>query len=179
MKATGIVRRIDELGRVVIPKEIRRTLRVREGYPLEIFVGNDGEIVLKKYSPIGEIGPCAGDCVEALHRVSGHTAFITDAEVVVAAAGAAARRELLDKRLTQQMQTLMAQRRLQVLQEPIPAIVEGGQEALFSAAVLAPILSEGELIGMVMLGCRQGTAGDVEQKLTEAAAAFFAKQMEN
>ena len=75
MKATGIVRRIDELGRVVIPKEIRRTLRIREGYPLEIYVGKDGEIILKKYSPLGEMGNSAEDFAEALYRVSGHTAI--------------------------------------------------------------------------------------------------------
>ena len=75
MKSTGIVRRIDELGRVVIPKEIRRTLRIKEGYPLEIYVGKDGEIVLKKYSPMGEMGDSAGDFADALQRVSGHTAI--------------------------------------------------------------------------------------------------------
>ena len=60
MKATGIVRRIDELGRVVIPKEIRRTLRIREGDPLEIFTASDGEVIFKKYSPMGEISEFSG-----------------------------------------------------------------------------------------------------------------------
>lgn len=60
MKATGIVRRIDDLGRVVIPKEIRRTMRIREGDPLEIFVSNEGEVIFKKYSPISELGSIAG-----------------------------------------------------------------------------------------------------------------------
>ena len=60
MKATGIVRRIDDLGRVVIPKEIRRTLRIREGDPLEIFTEREGSVILRKYSPIGEIGAVAG-----------------------------------------------------------------------------------------------------------------------
>ena len=71
MRATGIVRRIDELGRVVIPKEIRRTLRIREGDPLEIYTDHDGEVVLKKYSPIGEIANIAKDYTDSLYRTLG------------------------------------------------------------------------------------------------------------
>ena len=66
MKATGIVRRIDDLGRVVIPKEIRRTMRIREGDPLEIFVSNEGEVIFKKYSPISELGSIAAQYCEVL-----------------------------------------------------------------------------------------------------------------
>ena len=87
MRATGIVRRIDELGRVVIPKEIRRTLRIREGDPLEIYTDHDGEVVLKKYSPIGEIASVAKDYTDALLRTLGHVAIITDRDVVVSASG--------------------------------------------------------------------------------------------
>ena len=87
MRATGIVRRIDELGRVVIPKEIRRTLRIREGDPLEIFTDHDGEVVLKKYSPIGEIGGFARQYADSLAAVSGHIALITDRDQFIANAG--------------------------------------------------------------------------------------------
>ena len=72
MKATGIVRRIDDLGRVVIPKEIRRTMRIREGDPLEIYTEKDGEVIFKKYSPIGELGDFAANYVETLAKASGH-----------------------------------------------------------------------------------------------------------
>ena len=98
MKATGIVRRIDELGRVVIPKEIRRTLRIREGDPLEIFTDREGEVILKKYSPIGELGDFAKEYAESLHLALGHTALICDKDNIIAVAGAS-RRELLDKPL--------------------------------------------------------------------------------
>lgn len=87
MKATGIVRRIDDLGRVVIPKEIRKTLRIKEGTPLEIFTDREGEIILKKYSPIGELNVFAKEYAEALAQSSGMVACITDHDQVVAAAG--------------------------------------------------------------------------------------------
>ena len=78
MKATGIVRRIDDLGRVVIPKEIRRTMRIREGDPLEIFVSNEGEVIFKKYSPISELGSIAAQYCEVLYRTAGFPVLITD-----------------------------------------------------------------------------------------------------
>ena len=87
MKATGIVRRIDDLGRVVIPKEIRRTLRLREGTPLEIFTDREGEIILKKYSPIGEIENFAKAYAEAMSQIAGHRVLVTDREKVIAVAG--------------------------------------------------------------------------------------------
>lgn len=95
MKATGIVRRIDDLGRVVIPKEIRRTLRIREGDPLEIFTDREGEIILQKYSPIGELGEFAKHYAEALSQTSGHIACITDRDQIIAIAGG--RKDLMSK----------------------------------------------------------------------------------
>ena len=89
MKATGIVRRIDDLGRVVIPKEIRRTLRIREGDPLEIFTDREGEIILKKYSPIGELGTFAKEYADSLGQVAGVMVCICDRDAVIAAAGGA------------------------------------------------------------------------------------------
>ena len=99
MRATGIVRRIDELGRVVIPKEIRRTLRIREGDPLEIFTDHDGEVVLKKYSPIGEIATIAKDYTDSLYRTLGHVALISDRDAIVSSSGAA-KREYVEKQLS-------------------------------------------------------------------------------
>ena len=87
MKATGIVRRIDDLGRVVIPKEIRRTLRIREGDPLEIFTDSDGEIILKKYSPIGELGAFAKEYAESLAQTIGHVTCIVDKDQIIAVSG--------------------------------------------------------------------------------------------
>ena len=81
LKATGVVRRIDDLGRVVIPKEIRKTLRIKEGDPLEIFTDKEGEVILKKYSPIGELSEFATGYAETLARTTGHIACITDKAV--------------------------------------------------------------------------------------------------
>ena len=88
MKATGIVRRIDDLGRVVIPKEIRRTMRIREGDPLEIFTDREGEVILKKYSPIGELGEFATEYADSLNEALGHISCIADKDTIIAVAGA-------------------------------------------------------------------------------------------
>ena len=109
MRATGIVRRIDELGRVVIPKEIRRTLRIREGDPLEIYTDRDGEVILKKYSPIGEMSSFAKDYTESLFRSLGHIAVIVDRDQVVAASGLP-RKELGDKPISRALETAIASR---------------------------------------------------------------------
>ena len=106
MKATGIVRRIDDLGRVVIPKEIRRTLRIREGDPLEIFTDREGEVILKKYSPIGELGEFADEYVESLHQTLGHIACVADKDAIIAVAGGA-KKEFLDKPISTDLEELM------------------------------------------------------------------------
>ena len=122
MKATGIVRRIDDLGRVVIPKEIRRTLRIRESDPLEIFTDREGEIILKKYSPIGELGTFAKEYAEALASASGHSVCITDRDQVIAAAGGM-RKETIGTPVTGQLEEIMNERENILLdqQSRIPA----------------------------------------------------------
>src|SRR5690554_5284850 len=101
MKATGIVRRIDDLGRVVIPKEIRRTMRIREGEPLEIFVDREGEVILKKYSPIGELNQFAQEYADALAEETDHAVFVLDRDVVVAVSGVP-RKSFLDKQRSEE-----------------------------------------------------------------------------
>ena len=88
MKATGIVRRIDDLGRIVIPKEIRRTLRIKEGDPLEIFTDRQGEVIFKKYSPISELQSFAAEYAETLQRTSSMPVFICDRDEIIAVSGA-------------------------------------------------------------------------------------------
>ena len=116
MRATGIVRRIDELGRVVIPKEIRRTLRIREGDPLEIYTDRDGEVILKKYSPIGEMSSFAKDYTESLFRSLGHIAVIVDRDQVVAVSGLS-RKELGDKPISRALETAIASRQTVALNQ--------------------------------------------------------------
>ena len=111
MKATGIVRRIDELGRVVIPKEIRRTQRIRRGDPLEIFTTGDGEVIFKKYSPMGEVNTLAAQLAEVLSRQFALTAFVCDRDRILAVSGSG-RRELTDRSISQPLEKLMDGRRL-------------------------------------------------------------------
>ena len=103
MKATGVVRRIDDLGRVVIPKEIRRTLRIKEGDPLEIFTDKEGEIILKKYSPIGELSEFASEYAETLTKTTGHIACITDKDTVIAVSGAS-KKEWLEENIIRELE---------------------------------------------------------------------------
>ena len=110
MKATGIVRRIDDLGRVVIPKEIRRTLRIREGDPLEIYTEKDGEVIFKKYSPMGDLTDFAGQICESIGKNTGHIAAVCDRDTMIAAYGVQ-RRELMDKHCSQELEQLMESRK--------------------------------------------------------------------
>ena len=109
MKATGIVRRIDDLGRVVIPKEIRRTLRIREGDPLEIYTDREGEVILKKYSPIGELGDFAEAYAESLHNTSGHIIAVADRDSIIAVSGGS-RKDLLEKQLSPDIEKIIENR---------------------------------------------------------------------
>ena len=186
MKATGIVRRIDDLGRVVIPKEIRRTLRTREGDPLEIFVDRDGEVILKKYSPIGELGDFAKELADSLHEAVNHIALVADRDAIIAVAGAP-RKEFMEKRIGGAVEAAMAQRQ-PVLRNRPAQHPEGGTlladdetDERFSAYVIAPILATGDVIGAVILASKDPAVqmGELELKLAETAAAVLRKQMED
>lgn len=183
MRATGIVRRIDELGRVVIPKEIRRTLRIREGDPLEIFTDHDGEVVLKKYSPIGEIATIAKDYTDSLYRSLGLISCICDRDMVVSASGSP-KRELWEKPLSIEMESAMQNRqqlKLSVAQgaKIIPVTTEEGADQ-YTAQVIVPILSDGEVIGaLVLLSREQGYVMDeASVKVAETTANIVGRQME-
>ena len=97
MKATGIVRRIDDLGRIVIPKEIRRTMRIREGDPLEIYTDKDGGVIFKKYSPMGDLSQFAAQICETLHKTTGCSVAISDRDTIMAASGSC-KRDIYEKR---------------------------------------------------------------------------------
>ena len=183
MRATGIVRRIDELGRVVIPKEIRRTLRIREGDPLEIFTDHDGEVVLKKYSPIGEIAAIAKDYTDSLYRTLGHVALISDRDAVVSSSGAG-KRDYVEKALSPEVEQILQNRQLTMLNlasgaKPIPLTAEDRGEN-YSAQVIAPILADGEIVGGLMLVSREagGQMTVVDQKVAETTASIIGRQME-
>lgn len=183
MRATGIVRRIDELGRVVIPKEIRRTLRIREGDPLEIFTDHDGEVVLKKYSPIGEIATIAKDYTDSLYRTLGHITLISDRDAVVSASGAN-KREYIEKALSPEADQIIQSRQMQMLNlasgaRMIP-VTNDDQADAYSAQIIAPILADGEIIGSLILLSRDTGAqmNEVDQKVAETTASIVGRQME-
>lgn len=181
MKATGIVRRIDDLGRVVIPKEIRRTLRIRESDPLEIFTDREGEIILKKYSPIGELGSFAKEYAEALAFASGHSVCITDRDQVIAAAGGI-RKETIGTPVTGQLEEIMSERENVLMDRQSRKQVKiTSEDAEGSyAQVISPILCEGDVIGSVILRSKDGNIkmGETEQALARCAAGFMGRQME-
>jgi AbrB family transcriptional regulator, stage V sporulation protein T len=179
MKATGIVRRIDDLGRVVIPKEIRRTLRIREGDPLEIFVDRDGEVILKKYSPIGELGDFAKEYAESLFENLQHVTLICDRDTVIAVAGAS-KKDYLDKPIGSMVETCMDQRRTHTETSPTRAEIIQGLAESYESYVIVPIIAGGDPIGaVILLSKEEGTRmGDLETKLAGTAASFLGKQME-
>lgn len=184
MKATGIVRRIDELGRVVIPKEIRRTLRIREGDPLEIFTDRDGEVILKKYSPIGELSNFAREYTESLYRALGHIACICDKDMIISASGAP-RKELWDKPISIDLEQLMKGRQTHVANRSqgnrfLNIVQEEEDNVVYTAQVIAPIIVESDPVGAVILLSRENGAqmGDTEIKVAETAAGFVGRQME-
>ncbi|MGI6181839.1 MAG: stage V sporulation T C-terminal domain-containing protein [Agathobaculum sp.] len=178
MKATGIVRRIDDLGRVVIPKEIRRTLRIREGDPLEIFTDRDGEVIFKKYSPMGELGAVAAELAEALARTAGLSCAICDRDAVIAAAGGA-KKDILEKNISNELETLMEQRvPYERGQGDAPDVMVSAQD-IYSVLVAVPIITEGDVTGCVAFVSEDENArtGEVEAKLCQTAAQFLARRV--
>jgi AbrB family transcriptional regulator, stage V sporulation protein T len=178
MKATGIVRRIDDLGRVVIPKEIRRTLRIREGDPLEIFVDRDGEVILKKYSPISELGDFAREYAEALYDSLNNPVLICDRDTYIAVAGGS-KKDFLNKNISELVEKTMEDRNTTIVTQPGNlALVDGNEEPL-SSYTIGPIIANGDPIGAVIIFAKEGTLGEVEKKAVETAAGFLARQMES
>lgn len=178
MKATGIVRRIDDLGRVVIPKEIRRTLRIREGDPLEIYVDREGEVILKKYSPINELGQFAKEYAEALFDSLQTPVIISDRDEVIAVAGES-KKDYLNKNIGTPLTNIIEGRQQVLEKEPKPLEIIDGHEEEMTTYCVSPIIANGDAIGSVVLFAKEGEAFTaVQQKAAETAASFLAKQME-
>jgi len=187
MKATGIVRRIDDLGRIVIPKEVRRALRLREGDPMEIFVDREGEVILKKYSPVGELGDFAKEYAESLNETIGHIALITDRDIIIAVAGAN-KREFLSKPIGKYTEKAMEDRNTSVFNElgglnnnhHIINMDNNDKAYPFKSQLVAPIICQGDILGTVIIASKEENIifGEMDIKLAEVAAGFLAKQME-
>lgn len=181
MKATGIVRRIDDLGRVVIPKEIRRTLRIREGDPLEIFTDREGGVILKKYSPIGELSDFSKEYAESLNQTLGHIVIIADKDGIISVSGSS-KKEYAEKRISNELEKMIEDRKtfsLGVNANTAIPLFDDEDISKYSAQVIAPIIAEGDAIGAVIVASKDGTTfSELETKLAETAASFLGKQME-
>ena len=184
MKATGIVRRIDDLGRVVIPKEIRRTMRIREGDPLEIYTDREGEVIFKKYSPIGELQSFATEYADTLQKTSMMPIFICDRDEIIAVSGAS-KKEYMDRKISKGLEEIVEGRTLYVRQngkETVAITNDGGSHYVNCAM---PILSEGDVVGCVVSAMQYDTpikgkiSEETELKLIQTAGMFLGKQMEN
>lgn len=184
MKATGVVRRIDDLGRIVIPIEIRRSMKIRDGDPLEIFVDEDGEVILKKYSAIGDLGRFAQEVVDSLHETSGFPALLADRDRIVAVSGVAPR-EFIGRNVGTVVHRAMDERNTLVFRAdahhegPLLGEDEDGK-CPFHSEVIAPVVVAGDPAGAVIVGARDEgqVLGDLEIKLAETAAGFLARHME-
>lgn len=184
MKATGVVRRIDDLGRIVIPKEIRRTLRIKEGDPLEIFTDKEGEVILKKYSPIGELSEFATGYAETLSKTTGHIACITDKDSVIAVSGGS-KKEFLEQSLSSELEKIMENKEIYTSKENNEQSVpitqnDNNKERKYNSQVIYPIISDGDVIGSVILLSKEQKTkmGDMELKVVQSAAGFLSSQMD-
>ena len=184
MKATGIVRRIDDLGRVVIPKEIRRTMRIKEGDPLEIYTDREGEVIFKKYSPIGEIHGFATEYADTLQKTSSSPIFICDRDAIIAVSGAS-KRDYMDRKISRGLEEIVESRSLYIRgsgNEAVAVINDGGSHYVNCAM---PILSEGDIIGCVVSAWQYDVptntkiSDDIESKLVQTAGIFLGKQLES
>lgn len=178
MKATGIVRRIDDLGRIVIPKEIRRTLRIRDGDPLEIYTEKDGEVIFKKYSPVGELSDFAAQICESLFKTGEGIAAVCDRDSVIACSGVP-KKELVDKAISEELSSVLDSRKYYAATGSPDMPFLSGDETHF-VTVAAPIITEGDIMGCVVFCANAGSAGptEVQIKLASAVAGFLGKQME-
>ena len=188
MKATGIVRRLDDLGRVVIPKEIRRTMRIREGDPLEIYTDREGEVIFKKYSPIGELGDFASQYAESLYKTCGIPVAVCDRDSVIAVAGIS-KKEFLEKKLSAETDAIIEGRSLYTAahkdENRVP-LTDDDRSRMYVVCAM-PIFTEGDIIGCVAAVADEETFAsrtektvlETEVKLIRTAAAFLGRQLES
>ncbi|WP_027399909.1 stage V sporulation protein T [Anaerovorax odorimutans] len=183
MKATGIVRRIDDLGRVVIPKEIRRTMRIREGDPLEIFTDREGEVILKKYSPISELSQFADEYADCASNILGGTVIISDTDQVIAVSGGS-KKDFIEKKISKDLENIIHNKNSYISdssENTYNVIADSSENNNYSSQIVVPIVSQGDAIGSIIIlsASKDQPLGDLELKTAIIGANFLAKQMEN
>lgn len=179
MRATGIVRRIDDLGRVVIPKEIRKTLRIREGDPLEIFTAKDGEVILKKYSPIGELNEFSQEYAETLGETLGHGVVVTDLDSIIAVSKLP-KKDYKEKSISKDLEQLIENRTINYVKDNKLVSLHKDDSMEYSAQIIMPIVSaSGDCIGSICLVSKDASGlSESDEKLLKVAANFLGKQVQ-
>ncbi|HEY8390017.1 MAG TPA: stage V sporulation T C-terminal domain-containing protein [Clostridia bacterium] len=176
MKATGIVRRIDELGRVVIPMEIRRTMKIREGDPLEIFTDTDGELILRKYSPMESVEAYAVFLADSISETVETGVIICDKDVIVAVSGLS-KKEYLGQNITGELERAIENRKtvLNVSTDKIVSVKF--DDSNYRSQIISPIIAAGDVYGAVVLLSKDKVLTDMELKVAVSASNYLGKQL--
>ena len=179
MRATGIVRRIDDLGRVVIPKEIRKTLRIREGDPLEIFTAKDGEVILKKYSPIGELNEFSQEYAETLGETVGHGVLVTDLDSIIAVSKLP-KKDYKEKSISKELEDIIENRTSYFVKDNKIIPIHKDDSMEYKQQIIMPIVStSGDCIGAIILVAKENdNLVDSDEKLLKVAVNFLGKQVQ-
>ena len=175
MKATGVIRRIDDLGRVVIPKEIRKNLRIKEGDNLEIYVQND-DIILKKYSMMNKINDLAQELTDAVYTFMKHNIFITDTDMVIAGSGNL-KKEFINKNISLSLVESI-KRREKLIENHFKDLNLIDSETITGSYVLSTILVNGEATGMIVIFSEDEKLGDNEMQIASIVSSFMTKYLE-
>lgn len=177
MKATGIVRRIDELGRIVIPKEIRRTYRIKEGTSLEIFIDENGELILKKYSALQDIHDIAIDISSSLNSVLNCLVLVTDTDKVIAGTGNM-RGQFIDKLISNQLDDFLSKRKFEILHNSLNNTIKIADEAeKFSSILIAPVICGGDIFGSIILLSFEMNFTASEMNVVKTMCEFLSHQL--
>lgn len=183
MKATGVVRRVDDLGRVVIPKEIRKTLRIKEGTPLEIFTEKEGDIILKKYSPINELSSFSQEYVECLYNVTNLISIVTDKDCVIAVSGTP-KKNLLEESISENLEKIMDKRELYLSNEKNNVLIDITNKHLNDSLaqgfqIIVPIISNSDVVGsLILIDNNKNLNTNEIVSIAKVAATFLGTQME-
>ena len=180
MKATGMIRKIDDLGRIVIPKEIRKTLKIREGDMLEIYVEKNGEVILKRYAPFGDMLDRITIFAEVISKNTGCNVIVTDTKKVIACNGGIANK-YLEKEISEELLIKIEERTLYGIKEKSSvSIVEKEEKNKNVKQLISPIIVEGNAVGSIIYFTndekKQFTDGDI--KLVQIATNYITNEME-
>lgn len=176
MKSTGVVRRVDDLGRIVIPKEIRRTLKIRDGEELEIFVDND-VVILKKFSKIFDLSDISKKLVDVVSSLVGKTVLVTDRDTFITGSGEF-KKKYLNKEISSYLEDIISNCNV-VVQKDIGNIQLGDVSGEMYSYIINPIISFGDVIGSVIVISNNSDISESDVMITGLIAQFLGKYVED